>query len=277
MTRVLWPVAILLTLGGCGGGNIDGTLVDGLSGAPIGGVEVVASADGQVRLTCQKVSAVTADDGTFSISGTCLGDSSYTLSTNDENLWLGDVSSVPQDGFEGPKQIKAWRAPVGSGVYSLMNDTLSVINTATDIKQEKLYLTDPPEMVSYPDEIKESKVGLVEAGGYLVLSSKDNCDGLQLYPLIEDKIEDKPEGDTRVRRFGDKETWADMNPWWYVGYRFASDTEWEKVDAKVDTSKVITQSNDKHTACFYPHGVVAPGRYALMKEGAKRLYLVDFK
>ncbi len=234
-------------------------------------------------MTCQTVSALTGEDGSFSIGGGCLGDTTYTLSTDNNELWLGDISSVPQGGFEGAQTIKAWRVPVGTGIYSLQGETLTTIRSATDIKTEQLLGSDPPQEVMYPDEIKPSKVGLVGPGGYLVLASKEMCDNVKLYPLIEDKILDKPEGDEQRRLFevvtkpsGDKVI-PKMNPWWYLGYRFASDTEWEKVDANVDMSKVIRQESASHAACFYPHGVVSSGRYALVKDGQKRLYIVDFK
>jgi len=273
MIRTLLPLGMIFALAGCSAGAIEGTLVDGMTNAPLEGVTLVASADGRVRLTCQKISATTDAQGMFSIEGACTGDSAYSLVTTDEELWLGDIAVVPQGGFSAPVEIKAWRAPVGQGVFTLEDTTLTDLRTVADIKTEKLYLTEPEKLVEYPDEIPpESKIGTVAKGSHLVFASKDFCDNMELLPLVQDKAEDKEDG---KRRFGDKEVWVDMDPWF--GVKFTGDEEWEQVPSGLDTSRIVRQENNTHAACFLPSDIVPPGRYVIRKKGGKRVYMVDFE
>jgi hypothetical protein len=61
-----------------------------------------------------------------------------------------------------------------------------------------------------------------------------------------------------------------------VGVNFVSDTEIERKTTTVDEAKVVTKTKDAHTARYMGGDSVAPGRYAIVKDGGKRGWIVDF-
>ncbi|MBW2257961.1 MAG: hypothetical protein JRI25_25630, partial [Deltaproteobacteria bacterium] len=212
------PISIIALLGllACGGGGFEGQLVDGLNNdAPLAGQTIVAKALGQVRMTCQQITGTTDEQGHFTINGLCMKETAYRLSVTDETLFLGDVDEIPQGGAGALVVLRAWHAPVGSGVYMLSGGELNPIPTHADLEEEEIYRTG--EMVLFPKSVPEP-VPTVGVGDHLVITGKDNLAQLSLHPLIR----------SERRRFGTKDQWVEMAPWYYMSTRFTSDTEFER-------------------------------------------------
>lgn len=286
MTRIFLPAAALVFAVGCSS-TVSGTVVDGLTGQPIMGKaadagdtvqpnRLVAKAtttkdDGNGNqipaygLSCTAFSSEIGQDGSYTLSGLCSGETDYALSIEpDKNYFLGDVSTIKMgEKYEGPLQIKAWRAPNGTAVSILRKDgvTLDSVRSRQKIKSEKI--TGTEEMVYYPAGIKG--VPLIEAGEYLVLAGEANAE-LKLMPLVN----------SDARTFTNDETEVKMQPWSYIGTSFTDDTTFERVATKLDASKVVTVKNDVHTVTFIPAEALGDkGRYALWKEGNENTYLLD--
>ncbi|MBN2797521.1 MAG: hypothetical protein JXX28_00075 [Deltaproteobacteria bacterium] len=251
-------VTLVMVLAGCSSKTVDGTLIDGLTQQPLAGKTLVASAEG-VSLTCQKVSANTDDAGKFVLEGACLDDAAYQLKVTDENLWL-ETAEVPQGGYEGPTQFIAWRAPKGDGIYALSGDTLTMLRTDSDVKRETIKGTE--EEVLYPVKMPD-QISKVKAGDFLVATTKDLCDNTKIVPVFQDQ---------GVRTFADDSTIQD---WWYIGVKFSSDTEFERTVASWDKSKEVHVEKGDRAFCFLPVNVLTAGRYSVMKEGDKRVRMMD--
>lgn len=286
MTRVLLPAVALAMAVGCNS-TVSGTVVDGLTNQPIKGKpadagetvqpnRLVAKAtttkkDAQGNdvpaygLSCTAFSSEIGQDGSYTLSGMCLGETAYSLSIEpDKNYFLGEINSFEQ-GYkaEGPVTIKAWRAPNGTAINILKKDgtTLEPVRSRQKVKSEKI--TGTEERVYYPSGIKG--VPMMEAGEYLVISGKANAD-LQLYPLIN----------SGERMFKTEDTEVKMQPWSYIGTKFTDDENFERVSATLDAAKVVTVEKDEHIVKFIPTEALGDkGRYALWKDGAETVYLID--
>lgn len=252
-----------LFLAGCGGTSLEGRLVDALeSDAPIAGERIVAKAVGQVRMTCQTFTATTDDDGRFTFNDLCLSEAAYELTPANDALFLAEAEPVPSGGAEGDVLLRAWRAPMGSGVYELSQGSLSVVPTHADLKKETIFGTE--ELVEYPRTLPE-EVPLVAEGEHLVLVGEDVTD-LRIQPLVP----------SEKRRFGTRSQWVDMESWWYVGTRFESDSEFERVEATPVAEQVVTKERGDRIARFIPGEALPAGRYVLRRDKGSRAHVVDF-
>jgi len=264
MNRSVLSIFALWGLVACSGGSFEGRLVDPLNNdAPLAGRMIVAKALSQVRMTCQQLSGTTDDQGHFTIDGLCLKETGYRLSDPDGVLFLADVDEIPKGGAESLMVIRAWPAPAGSGVYKLSGGALNPIPTHADIKEEQIYRS--TETVSYPKSVPEP-IPDIGAGDYLVITGKENLDKMALHPLVR----------SDSRRFGTKDQWVEMAPWWYIGTRFTSDTEFERGDTELMQGHVLDMEKGDRAARFIPGDALPAGLYALTREGGRRAYVLQF-
>ncbi|MFK7931514.1 MAG: hypothetical protein AB8H79_25265, partial [Myxococcota bacterium] len=221
----------------------------------------------EAGMTCMALSGDIGQDGTFALAGLCASATAYQLSIEpDKNYFLGETNGFDMGAkLEGPQTIKAWRAPNGAGVNILRKDgtTLEAIRSRQKLKTEKIMGTAGAETVQYPEGIKG--VPVIAKGEYLQLAGKTNV-GMTIQPLIN----------SGARKFEIEGGDASMDPWSYIGTSFTSDTEFQRVSAKVDAGKVVTVEKGDHAVKFVPAEAVAPGRYAVMSADGKTAYLVDF-
>lgn len=261
------PFGILASLWACGeSALVHGQVVDALTDRPIApaegrGLEVVATAkDTGVRPTCAKIVAPVDADGRFTLSGLCAG--GYTLRLSDASLWLpeGDALADPPP---GDVTLTAWRAPAKDdyGLYELTNGQLVGLTPAARAKENALL--GKTDTVRYPD-VMPDPLPSIEPGEWLVLAGADYvAKGFE--PVLP----------ADAHRFGDPKAPLERSPWYYVGVRFVSDAEVEKVTATVDASKVRTVENDGRTVKYVPHDALPEGVYAV-DDTQRRMYVVKF-
>lgn len=264
MARVLPPLLSLIALVACSPkGSLSGTVTDGLTGQPIEGVRLLARAQQTDDLTCKVLEGAVGPGGAFTIPNTC-GGVTYDLEAVD-GAWL----LVGAPAFEGTEKVTdvaltAWRAPDGTGVYLLADGSLTPVRTSSDMST--LAFWDKAETVRYPDGIPR-RVTKVDAGQHLLIVGAADIARLAWTPLI------KHEGELR---FGNKDHFFDMDPWWYAGVKFTSRTEYEAVAATLDASKVTDVSEGDRQIRYVAHGALAEGRYVLVGPEDRRTYIIDF-
>ncbi|MEZ4235849.1 MAG: hypothetical protein R3F59_06740 [Myxococcota bacterium] len=261
MGALLWAAALT----GCSSVTAEGHIVDGLTGEPIPGPYRIKarSTSRDVALTCQLFDTEVGADGAFKLEQLCSG-TSYQLSTDRDDLWLVEIDTIPEGGFGQPTDLTAWRVPKGSGVYKLSGGELTMLRTASNVEQDTIFGTD--QTVRLPDTLPE-KVDRIDTGDYLVLVGKATIEEMKLVPLV-------PSG---PRKFGTaEEPYARNEPWWYLGTKFTDDTTFERVEARPDASKVVDKSKDDRAGRFIAGGALPAGRYALLKDDDKRMFLLDF-
>lgn len=249
----------------CGTTPIQGTLVDGLGGAPLAGQRLLAKAMEPVGMTCQLFEATTGPDGSFQFDKPCLSQTGYRLEPDDETLFLADVDQVAKGAPGAGLQVKAWRAPGGTGLYELSNGTTTGIRTHADVKSETAY--EGTTTIRYPATIpSEDDVVVIEPGEYVVVSGPGQLDKTEFVPLIQ----------SGPRKFGNKTAWVDMEPWWYLGVEFTSDTEFTEKTAALDTARVVHLQKGDREAWIIPSDALPQGRYAVGAKDGRRISVIDF-
>lgn len=262
MTRPSAAFAALV-LGGCSSAAIDGTLTDGLTKKGVSDVRIVAKATSpDASMTCQAFETTTGADGSFAIDGACTG-TAYALSLGDDSWWVPDLAEVPDGGATG-LALEAWRSSQGSGVYKLSGDSFDGVRTAADVKSETILNTE--EKVRFPWPTVPSKVPLVKADEHLVLVGPKTVDTFEILPLIK----------SETRKFGNKESWVTMDPWYYIGVKFTDDETFERVTATVDESKIISKKAGERAVKYVPGSAVEEGRYVVLAPDSKVVTIVDF-
>ena len=268
---------LMVLVTGCSS-SVDGQLVDALTGAQVAQSEsgdplrvIARAASADAGMTCMTFEGAVAADGSFKIEGLC-GGQVYTLATDDKGIWFADGASVPDGGAAG-LELKVYRAPYdGMGMYELSEGKLAGIRAAKGALQSET-IFDSEETVQSPKELPKN-IPVISEGEYLVLAGEEFVSNYTFQPLIK----------SEARKFGNRKEFVEMSPWWYVGTSFTSDTEFERKTATVDTSKVIAKVREegegekatKRQATYYAHDALPAGRYAVMKEGERRIYAVDF-
>ena len=254
-------VSGLVALAACSsGGSVQGTVVNGLTGAPLQGARVLARSQDTTDLTCTVREATTGVEGSFRID-LCAG-ATYSLGLGDKTLMLGKAHTV--DGAstaDAPLSLVGWRAPSGSGVYRLSEDALSPLRSFSDVATETVLGSD--ETVRYP-KLKPVRVAAIEAGQHLVLAGPGHADEMELVPLVADEGKRRFAGDISIEDHV------------YLGVRFASDTEWERVNVNPDPAKVHAVDNGQHAVRFIAAEAVPAGRYAVLGPGDQQTYVFDF-
>lgn len=278
--RSITPVLGLALLGACASsGTFQGKLIDPATGQPRANVPLVAKAKSGGDVTCQSREVTSGADGTFTIPDTC-ADHSYVLTTTDETLILqGDLKFDGGKPAEGVRDIDAWRAPKGEGVYVVTGDTITEVRKSADIYWEPLF-PDPKnadvyEKIRYPSVVPNS-VPNVAAGSWLAIAGEDNVKDLKFAPLIAHagavNFPHLEKGDGTVATISDAS---------WVGVKFKSKTmkslaDIEKVEAALDAAKVRSLKGGGWATNLLPADALPAGRYALLSDTGSRMYIVDF-
>lgn len=261
--RTALPLMVLAGLVGCSSPPGKGTFTNGISGEPIANMRLVATATGNVSLGCSAFETETDAEGHFEFEGLCSG-TSYALAAEDENFWLADVDAIPDGGSEA-LDLKAWQTSAGSGMYMLHKGELKAIKTSADIQTEPIWNNDT-EKASYPGTLPK-KPALVPADGYLVLVGESSVKKTQFFPLLP----------SDTRKFGSSKTKViTMQPWSYIGVQFKSDTDFERKDAALDSSKVLKKEKGDRIVSWIPGSALPAGRYAVHREKDTRTTVIDF-
>lgn len=277
-------MVVLVGLWGCSGVGVQGRIVDGLTKQPIAGpyrITAKASTPG-MSVGCQFATADVGTDGAFSLSGLCPG-TAYDLSVDRDDLWLA-MPTVPDGGLPGPQDLVAWRAPKGSGLYLVTADgQATALKTAADVKSDRILGSD--ERVRYPWEMASANVVVVEKGQYLLLDGKATVEEMSITPVLQSMPRWFGRGmkAPAAPKKGDETSWLlaetekyRMGPWWYLGTTFTDHVHFERVTATVDASKVVEHHDNVRAVKYLASDALPPGRYAIMKEADRRMYLVDF-
>lgn len=263
-------VLMLAALVGCSSPPITGTVTDALSGSPIAGdpaaatplkVQATAVGDG-VSMQCAKAEGIVQADGTFTVEGACTSNTSYQLSLSDKDLWIADNAALaigaPSEGLT----LSAYRAPSGESVYVMSGSTLTLLKTSADVKTNKVLGT--TEIVRSPSTIP-AEPPLVAGGDMLLFVGKKTTTELKILPLVA----------SGPRQFDDPANATTVEPWSYVGIKFTSDTEFERLAPEPDASKVISKEDAEHAVKYVKSDALPPGRYAILKDKDRRMYIVD--
>ena len=253
---------LVMTLVACAG-RLEGKAVDGLTGEPVAGLRIVANADdASVGMSCMAFDATTDEQGKFAMDGICLSQTGYRLKASDEDRWF--VGGEVAKGAAAPVELQTWQAPTADGLFEKKDKEFSPITTAADARTVPVW-DSPTEVVTYPHQIPDKRP-LIEEGEFLVLVGKGNVEGLKVWPLIP----------SDTRKFGNADSTITMEPWDYFGVTFTSDTEFTRQTASFDASKVKRVDGANRVVAFVPASALPPGRYAMMLEGDRRCYVVDF-
>lgn len=256
-------VGLAVALSACSSASVSGKLTDAITGEPLPEVRVIAQATApDASLTCQAFEATTGADGSFTIDGLCTG-TGYSIKLSDDTLWVPDLADIP-DGGAADLKLEAWRNNASGGLYAIRGGEFSGLRSHADVKTEKILNSD--ETVRFPWPSVPGKVPLIEAGDHLVLVGPRAVDTYEILPLI------KSEG----RKFGDKDTWVTMEPWYYIGTKFTDDETFERVKAEIDETKVVTKKAGERSGKYVPGSAVAPGRYVVLGPESRAVTIVDF-
>jgi hypothetical protein len=260
MLQVHRSLVVTLLVAGCATASYDGTAVDGMTGEPLAELRLVAKATGPVALACTRYEATTGADGRFKFEEMCTG-TGYAISAVDSEFWIPEAVEVPDGGAQGAK-LEVWLAPESTGMYMLVDGELELLRSNADLK--KLQIFESEEMVQYPGTVP-SAPPLIPTGSYVVFLGAETYEKMAIVPLAKDG----------KRKFGNKDSWTTMEPWWYIGTRFTSDTEYERITAKIDDSKLISKVGEDRAARYLPAAAFEVGRYALIEKGNRRITIVD--
>jgi len=256
-------VLALSAIVGCTSPTAKGTLVDGITGKPIAEMRLIATATSGTSMTCSAFEATTDATGAFSYDALCSG-TGYGLKAENENLWLAEVDSIPDGGADG-LEVKAWRAPKGSGMFRLTGDELESIRSSADIKSEPVWNSDT-EKVEYPATVPKKPV-VIGPDDYLVLVGESAVTKTKYYPLIK----------SGERKFGSSKTSIiTMEPWSYIGIEFTSDTEFERKESSPKDGSVTNKQKGDRNVSWVKGDALPAGRYAVHREGDGRTTVLDF-
>lgn len=253
-------LGLIAGLAACSSNSADGQLIDAMTGEGIAGVRIIATAqDPTASITCTSFEAETDEAGAFRITGLCGG--TYGLKTADDTLWLADIDTVP-DGGAADLKLQVWRAPPGSGIYRLSDGKLEPLRTSSDLSKDRLWGTD--ETLMWPAKVP-SKAPVIGPGDHLVQVGKDTLEQTRIAPLI-------PSG---PRWLGEGSERYQMSNVSFIGARFEGD-DLERVEATVDSAKVVTREKGDRAARFVPGSALPAGRYALYRDKGRTVTIVDF-
>lgn len=258
MLRLLVATLALTAFVGCSQPPLKGRLVDAMHGdAPIANETLVAKATGRVRMTCQQLSGKTDDKGNFTIPDLCLSDTAYDIRPANPSLFLAEAQPVKDASQE--LTIKAWWAPEGEGTYILHGQDLQRLKTHADLKNVEVPPTNTK--VYYP-AVMPDKPPQVKAGDDLVLTGKTTIAKTRIDPLVH----------SDARKFGD----VQLDPWWYIGVTFTSDTDFTPDTVTPAKDKVIDIAKGDRAARFIDGSAVPAGLYAVYRDGGRRVSIVQF-
>ena len=258
-----WPALAVICLAACSRDTVTATLTDDLTSTPIANTPVVARATGEVPFDCQTLEGETDEQGVVTLDGACLSSSAYRFEPGDPMLWFIDGATV-EAGSSGRADVRVLHAPAGSGAYMLSGGNLEALSTHGDVKQATVVASE--EVVEFPSSMPaEDEVPHIGPESWLVLTGLDNADSARLIPMVKS-------GPRRLARRGDVMTQQD---WWYMGVRFASDSEFTRLATMIDDSRVRRHVVGDRAVSIIPYNAVPAGRYALRTPSSNRITVVD--
>jgi hypothetical protein len=264
LSRSSLAVLALATLAGCTKtGSVNGRVVDAISGKAVGDIKVNATATVKPKSpSCNTFETLAQKDGTFTINGLCEG-VTYRLGSLEKTRFISGpevAGGVPADKVV---DAKAWFLPLAENIYLATGGEPAQIRQNVVIGSSKIL--DSQDEVLYPKEFPKG-IKVITPGTYLLVNGKTRNEKIQLLPVLE----------SGERKFGTTKAPEKSEPWWYIGVRFNSDTEVEKVEAQVDKAKIVELKDDTRHATFYAYDAVPAGYYMLMAPKETRAYLVRF-
>ncbi len=240
-------MSLILLLAACGGTySLEGQLEDGIFGGPVGGFELIASADdpSKVALTCAKLAGKVSEDGHFKVDGLCAGTSYSVAALGD--MMVPDLQTVPDGGLGAPFSGKAYQAPGGDGFYFLKKaGELEPASTNVGYRWDEL---EDGTRFQYPSKLVP-KAPLL-ADHTVLLATGANTE------IPFRAMTAHPEG---IKVKGGK-----LPPIRTVG---------EVVESNAASVEAIVVG--EHKIHIYREGVVPEGRYTLLGEGANRMLVLD--
>lgn len=230
-----------------------GRLTDARTGAPAADVTLRLAA---AAAACPAVTTHTDAAGAFRVENLC-GEAAWTVAVDDPDWYL------PEPVAAGPAvAVAAWRAPPSEGVYLLSGTTLTPIPSHTAL--DTVYVFETMEPVRLPLELPGAVPRVANEDVLLVAGSV--IGELAFAPLVP-----SPER----RWFGTKALPVPIDPWVYLGVRFASDTDYTRVPSPLDATKVKTAPGPRALR-YVPADALPPGRHALPNAAGLRAWILDF-
>jgi len=237
--------------------------VDAISGQALADIRLLAKSEPMSSdLTCQIFEATTGPDGSFSFEGLC-GSDTYNVEPSMKFMLLDGIEQIT-GGVQATTTVetKVWRAP-GAGVYILDGEAMKKQSTLADVESKNVL--DSEELAWFPTTLP-SKLNKVEPGQFLMISGKRNVEKLHFLPLIE----------SGVRVFGTSAEKDEDEAWTYIGIRFESDTEFERVQATPAADKVLEVKQGDRQVHYVPGDALPAGQYALWETEGRRTYMLEF-
>ncbi len=245
-----------LVLFACATEPVSGTVVDGLSSQPVGGFRLVASAVGEgVAPTCMAHDAEVAEDGTFAFTDLC-ADVAYRLRPDREGLWLADTDQVAAGLRAAPLEVVAWPAPKGTGLYAIRGGDLVAVKTTDEVRSEELGEGDAATTFRYGAHTGRS-AHPVAAGDRLLIVGAESLKHLEIWPLSEEGPRELTTADGRTVQLETHEA---------LGAEAVTPGE----------AGVVNKEGGERAVRYLASDALPAGRYAIVGEGDRRMYLVEF-
>ena len=252
-------VGFFLTACG-GGGDYKGTLVNGMDGAPLEAVRILAkSSPPSPDMTCQVRETTTGPNGGFIFADLC-HKQTYVVSIPEATLQLAGGTVIEASEQTEPVKHEAWRSPDGSGVYLLDGASVKTVPTFADVENDETLNGTP---IRYPSMKPTGKVITVDSGKHLVISGKKELKRLEFVPLVSD---------TTRRRL--KSGWITDHV--FIGHQFGQDANGSPISAKLDETKLTDVLIRNEGMRYIAHDALPAGRYALLGKGDARVTILDF-
>ncbi len=250
-------------------GSFDGKLIDPITGKARSGVTMVLLSPTNPTPACMELEAVTGDDGAFHIEGLC-DNGDYSLGSRDSNFVIEDIGGVAGGVLATETlEVKGWPVPNGPGLFTFDGEGFAKHREIAKIGVEPIWQSE--EDVAFPDTLP-TKVVTIANDEWLVFSGAKFTERFTLEPLIYH--------DAYIR-LGEPGNYIRSEPWWYIGTEFASESEFTRVEAKIDSSKVkALDQGDTHVR-FLSGDAVPNSLYVSYYEGFrddpryKKLYMVN--
>lgn len=238
----------------CSGPTVTGTVTDGLTGQPMGGFELVATARGaQSSPSCQQTVATVAADGTFTLN-LCGGTPYDVKPKGDVFLPQLEADGIPDGGPPGPLALTGYLAPTGDGLYLVTDGKLKLLSTNTGIARDVLPDDRP---LLYPSTNLKSPPKVTQA---LLLTGAEA--DRPLVPLV-------PHADRIPLKSGA------LPPADVVGLRVGPESV-EEVTATPDPSLVLEVNEAGRHLLYLKAGALPAGRYVAFAPNDPRAVVLEF-
>ena len=266
MMRHLAFVSLFLLFTACAKGTVSGTITDGLTGAPVPELRVLARSNDTADFSCMVLEGTSDATGNFTIEGTC-SNSTYVLSSADDTRFFeGDQNVAGGEPVVG-HAMTSYLAPAGKGIYLVIDGELKPQKTYSDVQKATILKTE--QVVRYPDtKPKDDGWTKIPAGSHLLLLGDKNLNTLKWRTATESpeiKFEPDRDGITHFSLGA---------PWVYIGIDMISETEFTETAVVIDETRFVEVEGPMRQARYIPAEAFAAGRYALLSdEKARRTYL----